>query len=151
MRLRERIFAAWNALTRLGTDVAQPDDSRAIAAANRFFLLAACANLPWLVVLAILGGATPAPVATHLILVLTWIAGLWLNRLGMPLLASLLGLLAPLLAYTYLTEVYSRGSAFQLQLLAIPALSFALLPARRWALRLCHWARWRQWCWSRST
>ena len=86
--------------------------------------------------LAILGGATPAPVATHVMLVLTWGAGLWLNRLGMPLLASLLGLLAPIMEYAYLTGVYSRGAAFQLQLLAIPALSFALLPARRWAVRL---------------
>ena len=136
MRARGLVLTTWTRLSRLGVDVAEPDDSRAIAGANRFFILAVVANLPWLVVLAILGGATPAPVATHLMLVLVWGAGLWLNRLGLPLLASLLGLLAPIMEYAYLTGVYSRGAAFQLQLLAIPALSFSLLPARRWAVRL---------------
>ena len=138
MRTRARtwVLTTWTTLSRLGTDVEQADDSRAIASANRFFILAIGANLPWLVVLGTLGGATPAPVATHLVLVLVWVAGLWLNRLGMPLVASLLGLLAPIMEYAYLTSVYSRGAAFQLQLLAIPALSFAMLPARRWALRL---------------
>ena len=129
-------LTTWTTLSRLGVDVPEPDDSRAIAGANRFFILAVAANLPWLIVLAILGGATPAPVATHAMLVLVWGAGLWLNRLGLPLLASLLGLLAPIMEYAYLTGVYSRGAAFQLQLLAIPALSFSLLPARRWAVRL---------------
>ena len=138
MRTRARtwVLTTWTTLSRLGTDVEQADDSRAIASANRFFILAIGANLPWLVVLGMLGGATPAPFATHLVLVLVWVAGLWLNRLGMPLVASLLGLLAPIMEYAYLTSVYSRGAAFQLQLLAIPALSFAMLPARRWALRL---------------
>ena len=136
MRARAWVLTTWTSLSRLGTDVAQPDDSRAIGGANRFFILAVCANLPWLVVLGILGGPTPAPVATHLALVLTWVAGLWLNRLGMPLLASVLGLLAPIMEYTYLADVYSRAAAFQLHLLAVPALTFAMLPARRWAVRL---------------
>lgn len=128
--------ATWVAASRLGTDTARADDARAIAAANRFYILAIASNLPWLIVLAVIGGPTPAPVATHAAMMLTWGAGLWLNRLGMSLLASLLALLAPLMQYAYLTDVYSRPAAFQLHLLAVPALSFAIFPARRWAMRL---------------
>jgi diguanylate cyclase (GGDEF)-like protein len=129
------MLSTWTTLSRLGTDVALPEDSRAISASNHFFILAILANIPWLVLLGILGGPTPAPFTTHLALVMTWAAGLWLNRLGMALLASLLGLLAPIMEFTYLASIYTRAGAFQLQLLAIPALAFALLPARRWALR----------------
>lgn len=136
MRARAWVLTTWTTLSRLGTDVPLADDSRAIGGANRFFILAVVANLPWLIVLGILGGPAPAPVATHAALVLVWAAGLWFNRLGMPLLASVLGLLAPIMQYAYLTDVYSRGAAFQLHLLAIPALSFAMLPARRWPVRL---------------
>ncbi len=136
MRARRGALTTWNTLSRLGTDVGHPDDSRAISASNHFFILAIAANLPWLVVLGVLGGPTPAPLATHLALILTWAAGMWLNRLGMALLASLLGLLAPIMEFGYLASIYTRGAAFQLQLLAIPALAFALLPARRWALRI---------------
>jgi len=135
-RSRAWLQATWSALTRLGVDGASDDDVRAIAASNRVFILAVLANLPWLVVLGMLGGAAPAPIATHSILVVTWAAGLWLNKLRMSLLASLLGLLAPIMEYAYLTDVYSRSAAFHLHLLAIPALSFAMLPARRWAIRL---------------
>ena len=136
MRARAWLRTTWITLERLGTDTARADDARAIAAANRFYALAIAANLPWLVVLAIIGGPTPAPAATHAVMVITWAAGIWLNKLGMPLLASVLALLAPLMQYAYLTDVYSRPAAFQLHLLAIPALSFALLPARRWGMRL---------------
>jgi diguanylate cyclase (GGDEF)-like protein len=136
MRARAWLHATWFVVARLGTDTARAEDARAIASANRFYVLAITANLPWLVVLAIVGGPTPAPVATHTIMLVTWGAGLWLNKLRMPLLASVLAMLAPLMQYTYLTDVYSRGSAFQLHLLAMPALSFALFPARRWGLRL---------------
>lgn len=136
IRARAWLHATWFAVARLGTDTARAEDARAIASANRFYVLAITANLPWLVVLAVVGGPTPAPVATHTVMLLTWAAGLWLNKLRMPLLGSVLGMLAPLMQYTYLTDVYSRGSAFQLHLLAMPALSFALFPARRWGLRL---------------
>ena len=135
-RARAWFHVTWLTLARLGTDTARADDARAIAAANRFYVLAIAANLPWLVVLAVIGGPTPAPVATHTMMLITWAAGLWLNKLRMPLLSSVLGLLAPLMQYTYLTDVYSRQAAFQLHLLAIPALSFALFPARRWGMRL---------------
>ncbi|MGC4175931.1 MAG: GGDEF domain-containing protein [Demequina sp.] len=126
----------WAQLARLGTDTPRADDARAVASANRVYALAIVANLPWLVVLPIIGGPTPAPVVTHFVMMLTWAAGLWLNRLRMPLLASVLALLAPLMQYAYLTDVYSRGAAFQLHLLAVPALSFAMFPARRWGIRL---------------
>jgi diguanylate cyclase (GGDEF)-like protein len=135
-RARAWLSATWADVARLGTDVPNADDARAIAASNRFYALAILANLPWLIVLGVLGGPPPAPVATHLAMVLTWVAGLWLNKLRMPMVGSVLALLAPLMQYAYLTDVYSRGAAFQLHLLAMPALSFALFPARRWALRL---------------
>jgi len=136
MRLRAWLQVTWGTVSRLGVDGVGDDESRAIAASNRVFILAVAANIPWLVVLGVLGGPAPAPIATHAVLVATWAAGLWLNALRMPLLASLLGLLAPLMEYAYLTEVYSRSAAFHLHLLAIPALTFAMLPARRWAVRL---------------
>lgn len=133
---RAWLLATWGSLARLGTDVPNSDDARSIAASNRFYILAAIANLPWLVVLAVVGGATPAPVATQAAMVLTWIAGLWLNKIGMHVLGGILALVAPLMAYTYLTDVYSRAAAFQLHLLALPALSFAVFAARLWTLRL---------------
>jgi len=135
-RARLWLTATWDTLARLGVDSVPSEDARAVAAANRFYVLAVLANLPWLVVLGVIGGPTPAPVATHAVMVLTWAAGLWLNRLGMQLLGSVLALLAPLLQYAYLADVYSRSAAFQLHLLAIPALSFALIPTRQWALRV---------------
>ena len=127
--------SGWTSLSRLGTEGLALEDARAVASANRFYILAVLANIPWLVVLAVVGGGTPAPVATHLALVITWAAGLWLNKLRMPLLASVLALMAPLMEYAYLADTYSRAAAFQLHLLAVPALSFTLFPARRWALR----------------
>jgi diguanylate cyclase (GGDEF)-like protein len=133
---REKLGEAWVYLTRLGTEMGPSEDSRAIAASNRFYLLAIVANIPWLIVLAIVGGPTPAPVATHAAMMLTWVGGLWLNRLNMHLLGGVLALLTPLMQYAYLTDVYSRAAGFQLHLLAVPALSFAFFPARRWALRL---------------
>lgn len=136
VRARAWLHATWDVVARLGTDVPHHDVARAVAASNRFYVLAVLANLPWIVVLGVVGGATPAPVATHTAMVLTWAAGLWLNKLHMHMLGGVLALLAPLLEYAYLTDVYSRSAAFQLHLLAIPALSFALFPARNWALRL---------------
>jgi len=133
---RARLRSTWLTASRLGTETARADDARAIASANRFYILAIAANLPWLVVLAVIGGPTPAPVATHAAMMLAWGAGLWLNRLNMALLGSMLALLAPIMQYTYLTDTYSRGAAFQLHLLAIPALTFALFPARRWGMRI---------------
>ena len=133
---RQTLVATWGAIARLGTDVENSDDARSIAASNRFYTLAVVGTIPWLVVLAAVGGATPAPVATYAAMVLTWVAGLFLNKLGMHVLGGVLALIAPLLVYAYLTDVYSRAAAFQLHLLAIPALSFAVFSARLWALRL---------------
>lgn len=133
---REWLTVTWGALARLGTEGSDSDEARSIAASNRFYVLAVIANVPWLIVLAAIGGPTPAPVATHLAMVLAWVAGIWLNKLNLHVLGAVLALVAPLMQYAYLTDVYSRAAAFQLHLLAVPALSFALFSARLWVLRL---------------
>ena len=135
-RLRAYLTALWSSLSRLGVDPTPTEEARAVAAGNRFYILAVLASIPWIVVLAILGGPEPAPAVTHSVMTLAWAAGLWFNRLGMSVLAATLALVAPLMQYAYLTDVYSRGAAFHLHLLAIPALCFALYPSRRWGLRI---------------
>lgn len=135
-RLRAYVSTVWSTLSRVGVDPHPTEEARAVAAGNRFYILAVAASLPWVIVLAVIGGPEPAPAASHAVMVLAWAAGLWFNRLGMSLLAATLALIAPLMQYAYLTDVYSRGAAFHLHLLAIPALCFALFPSRRWALRL---------------
>lgn len=133
---RARVHYTWTVLTRLGLDDAPPDEARVVPAANQFYVLASIASIPWIVTLAVLGGPTPAPAATHTAMVLAWMAGLVLNRLGMSLLASTLALAAPIFQYVYLADVYSRSAGFHLTLLAMPALAFVMIPSRRWPLRL---------------
>src|SRR5690606_9630569 len=115
-RLRAYVSTVWSTLSRVGRDPNPTEEARAVAAGSRFSILSVAASLPWVIGLAVIGGPEPAPAATHAVMVLAWAAGLWFNRLGMSLLAATLALIAPLMQYAYLTDVYSRGAAFHLNL-----------------------------------
>jgi len=134
--IRMRAANAWGELTRLGWEAAPPDEARVVPAANQFYVLASILSIPWIVTLAILGGPTPAPAATHAAMVLAWVSGLVFNRIGMSLLASTLALVAPIFQFVYLSDVYSASSGFHLCLLAMPALAFVMIPSRRWVARV---------------
>lgn len=133
--IRARVWDTWTLLTRLGLDDAPADEARVVPAANQFYVLGSIASIPWIVTLAVLGGPTPAPAATHAAMVLAWVTGLVFNRMGMSLLAATLALTAPIFQYVYLADVYSAAAGFHLSLLAMPALVFVMIPSHRRSLR----------------
>lgn len=135
-RIRARVAMAWTQVTHLGVDPTKRYEARIVAGANQFYVVASIASIPWIIALAVIGGPTPLPAITHTAMVLTWVGGLALNKLAMPLLASTLAILAPIFEYVYLADVYSQSAAFQLSLVAVPALSFVMIPARRWPIRV---------------
>ncbi len=110
-----------------------PVRSRSVMGANRFFLVAAMVCLPWALVI---GMAHPpetlAPALTHLAMVCCWVMSIDLNRRRLYLGATVLGLIAPILQFAYLTWVFSTDSGFALPLLTVGALAFVLFPPAQW-------------------
>jgi len=127
----------WRAATSLGTEAARPDAVRAVMGANHFFVLASLASLAWAAVLAThRSDLQPLPGVTHLLLVAGWALCLWMNSRGQLLLASAIGLLAPIAQYTYLAHVYGRAAGFQLMLIAVPSLAYVMFGTRRTTMRI---------------
>src|SRR5690554_4590454 len=87
-----------------GTRGLDPVRSRSVMGANRFFLMSAAVSLPWVAIIAI---AHPpqslAPALTHLAMICGWVVCVDLNRRRRYLAATLLGLIAPLAQFLYLS------------------------------------------------
>lgn len=125
----------WRAVTTLGRAHVEPAQYRALAGSNRFFFLSAAVSLPWVAVLATFPSPwPPGPAATHVLLLGAWAVCLWLNARGALLLSTLIGLVAPVAQYAFLAHQFGRDAGFQLLLIAVPSLSFAI--GVRWRLGL---------------
>lgn len=101
--------------------------------ANRFFLMSAAVCLPWAFAIAVAHPPqTLAPALTHLAMVCGWVVCVDLNRRRRYLLATVIGLVWPIIQFAYLSWVFSTESGFPLPLLTVGALAFVLFPPRQW-------------------
>lgn len=137
MGLRDSVGRAWAASTSLGVAGLPRDAARAVLGTNHFLVLASVVAVPWILAFAGHGGgAVPHPAVTHVLLVVAWMACLWMNARSLHVLAPALALSAALAQYGYLVHVYGREAGFQLAMLAVPTLSFVMVEAHRVIMRL---------------
>lgn len=128
-------------VSRLGLERVDRATGRFVMGANHFMALAVMTALPVPVTLLVIDARELwTAAAVHVALIAAWTCGLWLNHLGHHRVAVVLGLLAPLVAYTVQTLLLSTHTGFMLALFATGALSFVSMPPSmapwRWALTL---------------
>ena len=125
---------AWEKLSHLGVEGHDRVAARYIMGANHFMVLAILVSLVRAVSFAFTFAPEHwAPALAHLLLVVTWIGCLVLNARGWFVASSVIGLLAPLLHFTWLSWQFSADAGFQLVLLTVGGLAIAVLPPTlRW-------------------
>jgi hypothetical protein len=111
--------------------------ARYIMGTNHFVVLAIGVSLAWTVgfVVAFAPSAW-LPAASHAALIAVWVGCLVLNSRGHFITAALIAILAPLAQYLWLAWQFSAGAGFQLAMISVGGVAFAVLPPRVWWARI---------------
>jgi diguanylate cyclase (GGDEF)-like protein len=104
---------------------------------NHFVVLAAGVSVAWTVGF-IVAFAPHAwlPAASHAALIAVWAGCLVLNARGHFVVAATVAILAPLVQYLWLAWQFSSAAGFQLAMLSVGGVAFAVLPPRVWWIRI---------------
>lgn len=132
-----RLRHAWARLSMRGLGAANRTESRAVMAANNFYILTAVANLPWAIaIMAHNGWSYVLPGVTHLAMISVWMIGLYVSKRGYSPWMSAASIAVAIAQFVFLADVFSRASGFPLALFGMPALAFAMFVPRHFPVRL---------------
>lgn len=125
----------WDRLSHIGIEGHDRVVARYIMGTNHFVVLAMCVSIAWTVAFCIaLPPSQWLPAGSHALLMAVWVGCLVLNRVGRHLAASFIAILAPLVQYVFLAWLFSADAGFQIALIALGGIAFAVLPPRlSWA------------------
>lgn len=131
------IERAWERLSHLGVEGHDRVVARYIMGTNHFVVLAMAVSVSWAIGFAIgLADVSFMPAAAHGALLVVWAGCLMLNARGFHIAASLVAILTPLALYTWLAWQFSAAAGFQLCMLSVGGIAFAVLPPRLWHARI---------------
>lgn len=128
---------ACDRLSHLGIEGHDRVVARYIMGTNHFVMLAMGVSVAWTVgfVIAFAPNAW-WPAASHAALVAVWLGCLLLNARGRFIAAALIAIVAPLAQYLWLAWQFSAAAGFQLAMLSVGGVAFAVLPPRVWWARI---------------
>jgi diguanylate cyclase (GGDEF)-like protein len=122
---------AWDRLSHLGIEGHDRVVARYIMGTNHFVMLAIGVSIAWTVGFAVAFAPDEWwPAASHAGLIAVWIGCLVLNARGHFLTAALIAIIAPLAQYLWLAWQFSASAGFQLAMLSVGGVAFAVLPPR---------------------
>lgn len=138
LRLRS-VEKHWDRLSHIGIEGHDRVVARYIMGTNHFAMLAMVFSFGWL--LAFLVFYLPIgwlPAGSHAALIAVWITCLALNARGVRIIASLVSIIAPLVQSLWLAWLFSSGAGYQLIMLVLAGMAFAVISPRLWAVRITY-------------
>jgi diguanylate cyclase (GGDEF)-like protein len=137
LRTARSIERAWERVSHLGIEGHDRVEARYIMGSNHFIALAIVVAATWASAFWIAFASVAwGPALSHTALIGVWWGCLALNARGHFVVSSSIALAAPVIQYTWLAWLFSSAAGFQLVLLTVGAVAFAVLPPRWWALRV---------------
>lgn len=128
---------AWDRLSHLGIEGHDRVVARYIMGTNHFVMLAIGVSVAWTVgFLLALAPDAWGPAVSHAGLIAVWVASLAINARGHHIPAALIAILAPLAQYLWLAWQFSADAGFQLAMISVGGVAFAMLPPRVWWARI---------------